>query len=40
MDKTIDPVILMALLICFSRMSRDEQIDLLRLACAYMDKSI
>ncbi len=40
MDNAIDPVMLTALLICLSRMSKSEQADLLRLACAYMDRSI
>lgn len=40
MDNTIDPVILVALLICINKMSKDEQLDLLRLACAYMDRFI
>ncbi|EPS1756827.1 hypothetical protein [Pseudomonas aeruginosa] len=40
MDNAIDPVMLTALLICLSRMSKDEQLDLLQLACAYMDKAI
>lgn len=37
MDKPIDPILLTALLICLSQMSEQDQLDLLRLACAYRD---
>ncbi len=34
MDNPIDPIVLTALLICLSQMSEQDQLDLLRLACA------
>ncbi|WGT20368.1 hypothetical protein P4N66_gene6504 [Pseudomonas aeruginosa] len=34
MYRPIDPIVLTALLICLSQMSEQDQLDLLRLACA------
>ncbi|ASJ87016.1 putative orf31 [Pseudomonas aeruginosa] len=34
MDNPINPIVLTALLICLSQMSEQDQLDLLRLACA------